>query len=573
MTGLRDHAQLDCRIDQRRFGTAGTEDFMEVSLTAVQEAVAAAYPDRDCIISSRQRLTYGQFNERTRRLGNYLVGRGLGLHTDRADLSGWESGQDHLAIYMYNRPEYLEAMYGAYKARTAPFNVNYRYVEEELVYLFRDSGARAVVYEAAFAPMVEHVRRELGGPEVLIQVSDDSGNALIDGAVEYEAALASASAEPPVDQPKAEDLYILYTGGTTGMPKGVLWRQSDIYFAALGGAAPGGGAEHESLESVVSAAASGIRVLPSPPFMHGAAHWASMNAFHTGGTVVIQDDTQRLVPTDIWNTVQTEGAQVLLIVGDAFARPLLDELEKTSWDLSSLIVLVSGGAALNVTYKEAFLDKLPQLMILDGIGSSETGSQAANMSTRDGGASTGTFQPTPGNCVIDEDMGGVLPEGSEDIGWFARAGRVPLGYLGDEAKTAKTFPTIDGVRFSVPGDRARQLAGGAIEVLGRDSVTINSGGEKIFAEEVEQAIKHHEAIYDAVCVGRPSERWGNEVVAIVALREGYTATADELRLEAEKHIARYKLPKEVIFLDEVLRSPSGKADYRWAKEIATKGQA
>lgn len=543
---------------------------MEVSLVEVQEAVAAAYPDRECIVSPSTRLTYADFNRRTRQLGNYLASRGLGVKTARSELSGWESGQDHLAVYMYNRPEYLEAMYGAYKARVAPFNVNYRYVEEELVYLFKDSSARAVVYEASFAPMVEQVRQALGGgPDVLLQIPDSSGNALIDGAVDYEEALASASSEAPKDPARADDLYVLYTGGTTGMPKGVLWRQTDIYFAALGGTIPGGGGEHASIESVVEAAAGGVRVMPAPPFMHGAAHWASLNAFHTGGTVIIQEDTQRLDPKDIWGTVEKEGGQVLLIVGDAFARPLLDELETTKHDLSSLIVLVSGGAALNVSYKEAFLEKLPNLMIMDGIGSSESGSQGANLSTKGDGASTGTFQPTPGNCVLDEDFGGVLPDGSEEIGWFARAGRVPLGYLGDEAKTAKTFPTIDGVRYSVPGDRARQLANGHIEVLGRDSVTINSGGEKIFAEEVEQALKHHEAVYDTVCVGRPSERWGQEVVAIVALREGKSASADELRTEAEKHIARYKLPKHVIFLESILRSPSGKADYRWAKEIAT----
>ncbi len=542
---------------------------MEISLAEVQEAVANAYPDRECIVWKDRRLSYGEFNQRTRRLGNYLAGRGLGVRKPRAALNGWESGQDHLAIYMYNRPEYLEAMYGAYKARTAPFNVNYRYVEEELVYLFRDSAARAVVYQAAFAPLVEQVRRATGGPEVLLQVADESGNALLEGAVDYEEALASASADAPADPPSADDLYILYTGGTTGMPKGVLWRPSDIYFAALGGAIPGGGGEHPDLDSVVAAAAGGLRVLPSPPFMHGAAHWASMNAFHTGGTVVIQEDTERLVPKDIWGTVARDGVQVLLIVGDAFARPLLDELETTKEDLSSLVVIVSGGAALNVGYKQQFLDRLPSLMILDGMGSSEGGSQGANMSTRDGGASTGTFQPTPGNCVLDESMDHVLAGDGDEIGWFARAGRVPLGYLGDAAKTAKTFPTIHGVRYSVPGDRARQLADGRIEVLGRDSVTINSGGEKIFAEEVEQAIKHHDAVYDVVCVGRPSERWGQEVVAIVALREGATADADALRAEAEKHIARYKLPKDVIFLDKVERSPSGKADYRWAKEIAT----
>ena len=541
---------------------------MEFNLAQVHEAVSATDPDRECIVFRDRRLTYGQVTERTRRFANYLIGRGLGLHAERENLPGWESGQDGLALYLHNGNEYLEGMLGAFKARVAPFNVNYRYVEEELVYLFRDAKARAVLYHASMAPTLARVLGDLPGLEVLIQVADESGHPLLPGAVDYEEALASSSAAKPDCTWSPDDLYVLYTGGTTGMPKGVLWRQSDIYFAALGGTMPGMG-EHQSLESVLSMVGAGPRMLPAPPFMHGAAHWAAFNTMNAGGGVVIQTKPTHLDPDDIWSTVEREKVQGLLIVGDAFARPLLDQLTKKSYDLSSLSLMVSGGAVLNVGIKEEILEALPNVMIFDGIGSSETGSQAANMSSKGTGASTGSFMPQPGNCVLDADLAQVLEPGSEDMGWFARAGRVPLGYLGDQAKTERTFPVIGGVRYSVPGDRARHLASGLIEVLGRDSVTINSGGEKIFAEEVEQALKHHPAVYDVVVCGRPSERWGQEVVAVVRLREGVPVSEAELLAEAAKRLARYKLPKAFVFRDEILRSPSGKADYRWAREQVT----
>jgi acyl-CoA synthetase (AMP-forming)/AMP-acid ligase II len=541
---------------------------MEFNLADIHEAVAATCPERECIVWRDRRLTYGDVTERTRRLANYLTSKGLGVRTERSELSGWESGQSHLALYLYNCNEYLEGMLGAFKARVAPFNVNYRYVEEELLYLFRDAKAEAVIYHAAMAPTLAKVLPELPQIKVLLQVADESGNALLPGAVDYDEALASALPDKPSTTPSPDDLYILYTGGTTGMPKGVLWRQSDIYFAALGGTMPGMG-EHQTIESVLSMAGGGPKLLPAPPFMHGAAHWAAFNTMNGGGTVFIQDDPKRLDGDDIWSLVEREKIQGLLIVGDAFARPLLNQLAKKSYDLSSLSLLVSGGAVLNVGIKDEILEKIPDVMIFDGIGSSETGSQASNMSSRGMGTSTGSFLPQPGNCVLSADLEGVLEPGSPDMGWFAKAGRVPLGYLGDQAKTERTFPLLGGIRYSVPGDRARHLASGLIEVLGRDSVTINSGGEKIFAEEVEQALKHHPAVYDVVVCGRPSQRWGQEVVAVIALRDGAKVAEEDLIEEAAKRLARYKLPKAFVFRDEILRSPSGKADYRWAKEQAT----
>jgi acyl-CoA synthetase (AMP-forming)/AMP-acid ligase II len=355
-----------------------------------------------------------------------------------------------------------------------------------------------------------------------------------------------------------------------------LWRQADIFVSALGGQTRAtSGEEFESLASIIDRARSGrtsLRVLPSPPFMHGAAHWSALHTLNMGGTVVIQEETHRLDPHDVWATVERERVQSLLIVGDAFGRPLLDALERSSYDLSSLTLLINGGAALTASLKRQFLERLPGLGILDAVGSSETGSQAHHMSSGEGGVRTGTFAALPGTVVVSEDFSRVLPAGDGSLGWLARSGRVPLGYLGDADKTARTFPVIGGTRFSVPGDRARYDANGAIELYGRDAVTINTGGEKVFAEEVEQAIKHHPAVYDAVVVGRPSERWGQEVVALVRLRDAQTVGEAELLRECERHIARYKLPKAFLFLREIVRSPSGKADYRWAREQALRPQ-
>jgi fatty-acyl-CoA synthase len=289
-----------------------------------------------------------------------------------------------------------------------------------------------------------------------------------------------------------------------------------------------------------------------------------------GNTVVIQDDTVGFDPADVWSTVVQEGVNILLIVGDAFGRPLVDELERASeagqaYDLSSLLMIVSGGAPLNSTLKDRFLAQLPTVMVVDAVGASETGSQMAHTSAAGQAASTGTFNPGPGAAIVSDDLSTALEAGHAEVGWLAQRGRVPLGYLGDAAKTAATFPVIEGVRYSVPGDRARLTAEGIIELYGRDSVTINSGGEKIFAEEVEQAIAHHPDVYDVVVAGRPSERWGHEVVAVVQLRDGARADEGALLTEAARHIARFKLPKSFHFVPEIVRSPAGKADYRWAK--------
>jgi fatty-acyl-CoA synthase len=539
---------------------------MEPNLAELVSAIAAAIPDREALVWRGRSVLRQTLAERTSRLANHLLGRGLRLHRERRELASHESGQDHVALCLYNSPEYLEAMLGCFAARVVPVNVNYKYTAAELVPLLRGAGARGLVYHASFAATVAAIRRDLPDLKVLLQVEDGSGAALLDGALDYEAALAAASPETPDVTLSPDDLYILYTGGTTGQPKGVLWRQADIYFAALGGRKPDG-TEVQSLDEVIARARKGgLRYMPTAPFMH-AAHWVAFDALLSGNTVVIQDDTRRLDAASILATAEREKVNVILIVGDAFARPLIDELRRRTYDLSALRVIGSGGAVLDPSSKEELLALLPDgVKIIDTVGSSETGTQASHATARGkSGGEGGRFRANPGARVLDAERTRLLAPGEDEIGWFAQSGRIPLGYLGDAAKSAQTFPTVDGQRYSVPGDRARLLADGTVQVLGRDSMTINSGGEKIFVEEVEQALKHHPAVLDAIVVGRPSARWGNEVAAVVQLRPGASATPGELADECRKHLARYKVPKHVVLRERVERGPSGKADYAWAR--------
>ena len=541
---------------------------MPYNLAQVNEAVAAANPDREAIIAGDRTITYREFTATTRRVAHALAARGFGAHRERADLAGHESGQDHLALYLHNGPEYLEAMVGAFKARVAPFNVNYRYVAEELRYLLADAGARGIVVHDAFAPTLAEVLPELPGIELIVQVPDDTGHDLLPGAVRWADLLAEGDDEPVDLAWSPDDLYILYTGGTTGMPKGVLWRQHDIFIGAMGGRPFGQAEAFPSLDAIVEASVNGgARMMSVAPLMHGAAQWASFTGFTGGNTLVFPTEVTRLEPADVWREVERHRVLTVQIVGDAMGRPLIEELERGSYDLSGLLALVSGGAGLKPALKERFLDLAPHAIVLDAVGSSETGAQMGHTSAK-GAASTGTFTAGPETTILTAGLDAELPAGTDGTGWLAQRGHVPLGYLGDAAKTAATFPVVEGVRYAVPGDRARWGAEGIVELLGRDSVTINSGGEKIFAEEVEQALAQHPDVYDVIVVGRPSERWGSEVVAVVQLAEGAAVAEDDLLAEAERHVARYKLPKAFVFRDQIQRSPAGKADYRWAREQA-----
>ena len=542
------------------------------TVPAVAQAVAAAIPDRELLIQGERRYSYGQVIERSNRLAAYLHSRGLGCRTERSALAGHEVGQDLLGLYAYNGNEFVEALLGAFQARVAPFNVNFRYVKTELQYLLADSGATALIYHAVFAPRVAEILPNLPQLRVLIQIADDSGNELLYGAVDYERIMASGSLEPPPVQPSPDDLYVLYTGGTTGMPKGVLWRQHDIFMTSFGGRNIMSGEPARSLDEIVAAAAAnpGTKLMILPPLIHGAAQWSVMTAITTGQSVVFPSVVDHLDAEEVARTIERERVMVVTVVGDAMARPLLAAIEKGIADVSSLAVIANGGALLTPYIKQRLIDVLPNTVVVDGVGSSETGAQMHHMSSS-GAVSTGTFNAGPDTFVAAEDLTAILEPGHEGMGWLAQRGYVPLGYKGDAAKTAETFPVIDGVRYAVPGDRARHHFGGNVELLGRDSVTINSGGEKIFVEEVETAMASHPAVADVVVASRPSDRWGQEVVAVVALAEGVSADADELVAHAAQSLARYKLPKAIVFRPVIERSPSGKADYRWAREQAENG--
>jgi fatty-acyl-CoA synthase len=525
---------------------------------ALHEAVAAAVPDRPCIVAGGVTRTWAEVTDRTRRLAAVLARAGVGLRRDPEAVAPWESPHDHVALYLLNGHEYLEGMIGAWKARAASVNVNYRYVAAELRYVLADSRARAVIYHGAFATTLVSVLDDLPEVALLLQVDDGSGAALLPGAVRYEDALASVDPDPPRGL-SPDDRYVLYTGGTTGMPKGTLWRQGDFLATALGVSGPA--------SSIVAAARdrAGLRVLPSAPFMHGAAHWNALSAWTSGGTVVVQDDPTSFDPGDVLAVCARERVSSLQIVGDSFARPLLDELDARpgAYDLSSLRFLLSGGAILSLPVKQRLREALPGIRIVDVLGSSESGRQAV-------AGGDGTFRPERTTVVLSDDRTRVLTPGEPEVGWLAQAGRVPLGYLGDRAKTAATFPVIDGVRHSVAGDRVRLQEDGTLDLLGRDSATINTGGEKVYAEEVEQAVTSHPAVADAVVVGRPSERWGSEVVAVLSARTGAPRpTDDDLRTYCRQVLAGYKVPKSFHWVAEVARSPAGKPDYAWARSVVT----
>jgi 3-oxocholest-4-en-26-oate---CoA ligase len=531
------------------------------NVAALHEAIAAEVPDRDCIVTAERRLSWADVTDRSRRLAAVLRRAGLGLRAEPAAGEPWASPHDHLALYLVNGNEYLEGMLGAWKARAASVNVNYRYVATELAYVLGDCRARAILVGGRFTGTLATVLPDLPDLELVLQVDDGSGAPLLPGAVAYEEALASVPGppEPPVGL-SPEDRYVLYTGGTTGMPKGVLWRQGDFLATCLGVSG--------TADALVAAAAgrSGLRTLPCAPFMHGAAHWNAISGWISGGAVVLPEDPSRLDPADVLATCQREHVTALQIVGDAFARPLLDEMRRSPYDLSQLRFLLSGGAVLSAPVKAALVEALPQLRIVDVLGSSETGRQA----TSGAGGPTPGFRPSDTAAVLSADRTAELdPVQVGEIGWLAQRGRVPLGYLGDPEKTARTFPVIDGVRYAVAGDHVRWLPDGRLELLGRDSVTINTGGEKVYAEEVEQALTSHPAIADALVVGRADPHWGQAVVAVVALRADAAARPDdeELRAHCRRVIAGYKVPKAFVWANRVERSPAGKPDYAWARSV------
>jgi acyl-CoA synthetase (AMP-forming)/AMP-acid ligase II len=542
---------------------------MEFTIAGLIEATAELVPDRPAIAGDHGTRTYAELVDRSRRLARFLGDRGLGAHQERDRLRGHESGQDFLAQYLYNSPAYLEGLVGAFRGRLAPVNINYRYVAEELRYLLLDCRPSAIQYHACFAPILGSVLAEMDFVRVLLQVEDGSGHPLLPGAVDYEAALASVPAQVSTSM-TPDDLYVLYTGGTTGMPKGVLWRQGDVLPAGLGVRNRRDNRDWLSLEERLSAVPRHPqRTMPLAPYMHGAAQWAALQSLCEGSTVVLPGSVRRFDPDDVWDSVARHEVTTITIVGDAFGRPLADAIESRPRELPSLRYLFSGGAALSTVHKQRLLAAIPNLQLFETIGSSESGTQGRADGVVAGQSGSPTFARAATTVVVSDDMSEILSAGHAGTGWLATAGHMPLGYLGDEAKTARTFPVIDGVRVSVPGDRARLLPGDLVELLGRDSMTINTGGEKVFAEEVEAAIKADPAVADTVVCGRPSAKWGTEVVALVQLRPGAARDAAGVIAACSVNLARYKLPKSVIFVDEVRRGETGKSDYRWAVAVAT----
>lgn len=535
---------------------------MEFNLAVLHQAIAAAVPDREAIIWRDRRLTWAELAERAQRFANLMVDHGLGVCGELDNSQPWVSPHDHMGLYLYNGPEFLEAVLGAHLARLAPFNVNYRYVEQELAQLLSSARPRVVVFHARLAPTLGGVLDQLPDGMLLLQVADDSGNDLLPGALDYETALRAASPESSTTTPTPDDLHIVYTGGTTGLPKGVLWRIGDVLRGPMAHGRQDG-TPYESLEEAVAAAVkrSGLRILPAPPFIHGAGLWVAMTALASGGTVVIQDDPVRFDAVSVAALAERERVVLLSLVGDAMARPLLDALDAHPRDLA-VRFLSNSAAPLGDESKRRLRGHIPGVRIGDGLGSSEAGHLGAR-------ATEATFALTDGALVLSEDRTRVMVPGEDEVGWLCTGGHHARGYLDEPERTRETFTVFDGRSLVVSGDRARLRADGTVELLGRDSMIINTGGEKVFAEEVEQCLRRLAPIVDAAVLGQPSERWGNEVVAVVQMADGVEVCDDELREAAAQEIARYKLPRVFVRAEAIRRGPNGKLDYAWARGVVS----
>ena len=534
------------------------------NLADLFELAVDAVPERDALVADPDRLTYRQLEARSNRFAHYLQGKGI-------------KPGEFVGILARNRAEWVEAMIGCFKSRTVPINLNYRYVAPELRYVIDNADLVALVYEAALAPLVAESLVGRQPPRVLMviddgtPVSDDRTRVSDDGvglgADDYEAALASASPERDFDPRSPEDLYVLYTGGTTGMPKGVMWRQEDIFFAAMGGG--GWGRQpvetaDEMTERIPTDDAAKMSILALAPLMHGNAQWAMWNALVMGGTTVIY--TEPAFDADkVLHLVDRERVVSVSLVGDAMGRPLAEALARSPgrYDTSSVAAVSSGGARFTDTVKAELGAQLPNVMVMDQFGSSESGAHGSIAV----GAEGPRFAMNKETSVLDEDLKPLEP-GDGRIGRLARSGHVPLGYFKDEAKTAATFPVdTDGVRWSIPGDLATIEADGVITVHGRGSGSINSGGEKIFPEEVEAAVKTHPGVYDAIVVGVPDEVFGERVAVAVRPRPDVAITLEELQDHCRKQVAGYKIPRQLLLVEGIPQTAAGKPDARAAKAL------
>jgi 3-oxocholest-4-en-26-oate---CoA ligase len=530
---------------------------VEANLADLFEFAADSFPDRDYLAAEGKRRTYAEMEARANRLAHHLRERGV------------KTG-DHVGIYAYNSVEWVESLWAIFKLRAVWININYRYVADELRYIFSNADLVGLIHAREFSPRVDEASDALGGLRFSLVVDDGSGNPDVrkDGE-DYEAAIASQDPIRDFEPRSGSDLYVLYTGGTTGLPKGVVWRHEDVFYAL------GGGIDAITNERVADPgdltrnglAGFPITFLPCAPLMHGASQWGVMGQSFRGNKIVL---VSKFDAKQIWQLVEAEKINVMFITGDAMARPLIEALDEdgATYDTSSLLALSSSAAIFSPTVKEDFFRHFPNLVMTDSIGSSETGANGAKVVTAGDTDMKGgpTVNSLSGTIVLDEDFKPVAA-GSGVVGKVARSGHIPLGYYKDPQKTAATFVEVDGVRYAIPGDFATVEADGAITLLGRGSVSINSGGEKIHPEEVEAALKSHPAVFDATVVGAPDERWGQRVSAIVQFRPNQKADLTELREHCRAKIAGYKLPRQMHVVDEVARSPSGKPDYPWASRL------
>ena len=534
-----------------------------VAIVDILRAIARDRPTAEHTVAGDRRLTWAETDDRSDRLAGVFASAGLGCTAERATLPRHRSGQHHLGILTYNRLEYLESMVGCWKARVAPFNINYRYGPSELEHLLTLAATSALVVQGSLAERVAGIVDRLPDLRLILQIDDGSGAERIPGALDYEEALGLSQGAPTDRAPSPDDLYLLFTGGTTGLPKGVMWRNGDAVTECFNGSR-----RARDLADFVAAAETGLRSLPAAPFMHGAGHWSALRALLGGGTVIVPEHDGRLDPDAVWAMVDREQVNLMLIVGDAFARPLIEALDRGHHDGSSLNVLVTGGAALSPGVARSLLERLPTLMIVDGFGSSEAGGQMTRVTTS-GNPDTPGFKTNDRTFVLSEDRSRILPPGDPETGWLARSGRLPLGYLDDAEATERTYPTIDGERLVVPGDRARVLADGTVHLLGRESGCINTGGEKVFAQEVELAVVGLAGVADCLVIGTPDERWGHVVTAVVEPLPSETIDLDTVRRGLDGVIADYKIPRRLVIVERIERGPNGKADYRWAEQIAS----
>ncbi|CAL2058477.1 MULTISPECIES: acyl-CoA synthetase [Streptomyces] len=533
---------------------------MEYNLADLFESVVDAVPDREALVyldhpgtGAERRLTYAELDAAANRLAHHLADSGI-------------RPGEHLGLHLYNGVEYVQTVLACLKARIVPVNVNYRYVEEELVYLYRDADLVALVYDAEFEDRVGAAAPRAPGLRQLLRVG--AGPAGIGTAGDFARAEASGSPERGFPARSGDDQFIIYTGGTTGMPKGVMWRQEDLFFAGLGGGAPTGEPVKapEELAERVAAGGSGITFFPTPPLMHGTSTLTAFIGFNFGQRVVLH---RRFVPEEVLRTVEREKVTSMSLVGDAMLRPLIDALNgpMKGTDCSALFSVSSSGAIMSDTVRRQFAALVPNAMLLNNFGSSESGFNGT--ATEDSGPERG-FRLRVNSRTRVVDPATHEPVAPGETGRVAQCGHVPLGYYNDPRKTAETFFERDGVRWVLLGDMATVDADGVLTVLGRGSQCINTGGEKVYPEEVEQALKAHPDVYDALVAGVPDAVWGNHVAAVVQLRAGAPRLSlSELRIHCRTRLAGYKIPRQLVLTDTIHRSPSGKADYRWAREVAT----